>query len=118
MLLPISLWSACTNSSHRVTNFIPGTYVNHAQSTYSAANDTLLITQDEQNLNSYHITRRTGFRRIKDGKLQPPEYQVKSLTGIWDDGKQTLQISQNGILLLFQPDQDKLLIENSEYRKL
>lgn len=118
MLLPISLWAACTNASHRVINFIPGTYVNHAQSEYSIADDTLLITQDQQNPNSYHITRRTGFQRIEDGKPGREERKAKTFTGLWDAGKQTLQITQNGIILLFQPDQNKLLIENSTYTKL
>jgi hypothetical protein len=118
MLLPISLWAACTNSNHKVTHFIAGTYVNHAQSEYSIADDTLLITQDQQNPNSYHITRKTGYQRIKDGKPGPAEHKAKTFTGLWDKGKQTLQITQNGIILLFQPDQNKLLIENSMYTKL
>ncbi len=118
MLLPISLWAACTNSNHKVTDFIPGTYVNQAQSTYSVANDTLRITRDGQNPNSYRVMRSTGFQRIRDGKLQSPEYKVKSFTGIWDAQKQSLQLTQNGSILLFQPDENQLLIENSIYHKI
>ena len=32
MLLPISLWAACTNSK-KAQDLVPGTYVNHAEST-------------------------------------------------------------------------------------
>jgi hypothetical protein len=113
MLLPISLWTACTN--HKTTNFIPGIYVNHAQSAYSIADDTLVITLNQGN---YTLIRRTGFCRIKDGKPQPAEHKTKSFTGIWDNQKQTLQITQNGILVQFRPGENDLLIENSVYHKI
>jgi len=117
LLLPISLLAAC-GKHHKTIDFIPGTYVNQAQSEYSIANDTLVIAQDAATGNIYHVTRKTGFRRIVDGKLLPAAHQVKTLNGLWDDGKQVLQITQNGILLLFQPEQNKLTIQNSEYHKL
>jgi major membrane immunogen (membrane-anchored lipoprotein) len=117
MLLPISLLAACGNKAQTI-DFIPGTYVNHAQSAYSIADDTLVIIPDALTQTNYHIIRKTGFRRIKDSKLRPVEHRVKSFTGLWDEQKQTMQITQNGVLLLFHPDQNKLLIQNSEYRKL
>jgi len=118
MLLPISFLAACTSKSKQVIEFIPGTYVNHAQSEYSIADDTLQIIPDASTGNSYQISRKTGFRRILNGKLQPEEHQVKSFNGLWDEQKQILQITQNGIILIFQPEGNKLFIQNSEYRKL
>jgi len=118
MLLPISFLAACTSKSKQVTEFIPGTYVNHAQSEYSIADDTLQITPDAVTGNSYQISRKTGFRRILNGKLQPEEHQVKSFNGLWDDQKRIMQITQNGIILIFQPEGNKLVIQNSAYRKL
>jgi len=117
MLLPISLLAACGNKSQTI-DFIPGTYVNQAQSGYSIASDTLIITQAENTQNIYLVTRKTGYRRINDGKIQALQHQVKRLTGTWDEQKQLLQIMQNGILISFQPEQNKLLIQNSEYWKL
>jgi len=117
MLLPISLLAACDNKSQTI-DFIPGTYVNQAQSGYSIASDTLIITQAENTQNIYLITRKTGYRRINDGKIQALQHQVKRLTGTWDEQKQLLQIMQNGTLISFQPEQNKLLIQNSEYWKL
>ena len=117
MLLPISLLAACGNKSQTI-DFIPGTYVNQAQSGYSIASDTLIITQAENTQNIYLITRKTGYRRINDGKIQALQHQVKRLTGTWDEQKQLLQIMQNGTLISFQPEQNKLLIQNSEYWKL
>jgi|GEM_PF-758679 hypothetical protein len=117
LLLPISLLAACGNH-HKTIDFIPGTYVNQAQSAYSIANDTLVIAKDAATGNIYHVTRKTGFRRIVNWKLLPAAHQVKTLTGLLDEQKQILQITQNGILLLFQPEQNKLTIQNSEYKKL
>jgi len=118
MLLPISLLAACNSKIHEVKDFIPGTYVNQAQSAYSIANDTVQITPDTLTGNAYHIVRKTGFCRVSGGKLQPEEHKIKSFTGIWDGQKQTVTITQNGIILVFQPGGSKLKIENSEYRKL
>lgn len=116
MLLPISLWAACTNS--QTTNFIPGTYVNHAESAYSIANDTLVIVPAPQNPNSYQVTRRTTFWRKAENKVQPPQHKVKTFTAIWEESKQTLQLTQNGTVILFQPGSNELTVENSTYRKI
>jgi hypothetical protein len=118
MLLPISLLAACSSKSQQAIDFIPGTYVNHAQSAYSVADDTLQIIPDVMTENSYHVIRKTAFRRILNGKLQPEEHQMKSFNGLWDEQKQILQLMQNGIILVFQPDSNKMVIQNSPYRRL
>jgi hypothetical protein len=118
VLLPVSLWAACTNKQQQLKDFIPGTYVNHAQSEYSVADDTLIIKADALTENSYQVTRKTGFSRVRNGQLQPAEHKAKVFTAVWDDGKQTLQITQNGIMLLFQPGGHQLMVQNSKYRKL
>ncbi|MEO6524974.1 MAG: hypothetical protein ABIN91_25035 [Mucilaginibacter sp.] len=111
------LFAACTHSQ-QVTNFIPGIYANHAESAYSVADDTLIVTGENGNANNYHIIRRTTFWRKEGNKKQPPQHKIKNYTAVWDNSKQVLQITQNGGLLLFRPDENKLLMENSEYRKL
>jgi len=118
MLLPISLLLACNSKNQRTVAFIPGTYVNQAQSEYSIASDTLLLIRDEHSDNLYQIVRGTGFQRIKDGKMQPKEYKVKTLSGIWDEAKQTLQLTQDGSILVFQPDAQTLTIGTAIYHKL
>jgi hypothetical protein len=116
ILLPITLWAACTGKQQQAKDQIPGTYVNHAQSEYSVADDTLIIKADPLTESNYQVTRRTGFCRITNGKLQPEQHQAKTFTGIWDDSKQTLQLTQNGIIILFGPRQ--LHVQNNIYRKL
>jgi len=117
MLWPISLLAACSNKSQTI-EFIPGTYVNQAKSQFSIANDTLLISPVENTPNSYLIIRNTGFRRIEMGQMLPLEQKVRNFNGTWDEQQQTLQIMQNGSVIIFQPKQNRLLIQNSTYRKL
>jgi hypothetical protein len=118
ILSPVILLAACTNQQQQVSDFIPGTYVNHAQSAYSIADDTLIIAPDAQIENGYHVSRKTGFCRVLNGQLQPAQHKSKVFTAIWDAQKQTLQITENGIMLLFQPGGNQLMVQNSKYRKL
>lgn len=108
---------ACHSISHD-QSFIPGTYVNQAQSEFSVANDTLVITQAKNTDNIYLITRKTGYRRITNGRLQSLQHQVKHWTGMWDNQKQLMQILQTGNTLTFQPGQNSLLNGSSIYGKL
>jgi hypothetical protein len=117
ILSPLFLWTACSNPQSRAIDFIPGTYVNQAQSEYSVANDTLIIEAAPNTEDIYLLTKKTGYRRIAEGKEQNGQYRVKKLTGTWDPQKQMLQIMQNGTLVTFQPDQNKLMIGSSEYWK-
>jgi recombinational DNA repair ATPase RecF len=110
--------AACQSENSKVKDYIPGRYVNEAQSEYSVANDTLIIEPARNTESIYTITRKTGFRRITQGKLQSLQQQVKHWTGEWDGQKQTMQIMQTGNVLLFNPEKGTLLNGNSEYRKL
>jgi len=68
--------------------------------------------------NNYRIIRKTGFSRIVNGKLQGKEHEARSFNGLWDEQKRIIQITQNGIILIFQPGNNRLKIENSTYTKL
>jgi len=114
----LGLLSACGSGSEANISFIPGTYVNQAQSEFSVANDTLVIETAKNTDNIYLITRKTGYRRITDGKVQQLQHQVKHWTGMWDTQKQILQVMQTGNTLIFQPDKHNLLNGSSEYWKL
>ena len=110
--------TACNHNNNAVPDFIPGSYVNQAQSRYSVANDTLIIEKAKSTDNIYLITRKTGYRRITDGKLQALQHQVKHWSGTWDSQKQILEVMQTHAVYIFQPDKSSLLNGISEYRKL
>ena len=111
------LLAAC-QSNNSTGDFIPGTYVNQSQSEFSVANDTLIITKAANTDYIYLIIRKTGYRRIGEGKLYPIKQQIKRLTGNWDPVKQVMQLMQNETTLIFQPDQNKLFIGSNAYWKL
>jgi len=102
ILFPILLLAACGGPA----GFQPGTYVNHAESEYSVADDTLVIAPD------YRVTRNTTYHR-RGGQ---PRRLVKHFNGVWDADKQTLELTQTGTLLIFRPGE--LRLANSTYRKL
>ncbi|EHQ27522.1 hypothetical protein [Mucilaginibacter paludis] len=119
MVIAVLGLAAChSGNSSSTKDFIPGTYVSQARSEYSIANDTLVIEAGKNTENIYLITRKTGYRRITDGKLQPLQHQVKHWSGEWDEQKQILQIMQTGNFLLFYPDKGSLLNGSTEYGKL
>lgn len=118
VLAGIGLTACNNNSGSAIIDFIPGTYVNQAQSRYSVANDTLIITAVKSNNNIYQITRKTGYRRITDAKPQPLQHQIKHWSGTWDQQKQILELWQTHAFYIFQPDKNSLLNGVSEYRKL
>jgi major membrane immunogen (membrane-anchored lipoprotein) len=115
IMLPLSLLAACSNPQKQVKDFVPGTYVSHAQSAYSIADDTLVIKADPLTEEHYQVTRKTGFRRLPNGE---PQYKSKNFSGTYDEQRGTLQLTENGLVILFQPAGHQLEIANSKYRKL
>jgi hypothetical protein len=113
MLLPFLFWAACNDPQKVPKDEIAGTYINHAQSAYSIADDTIEVVPDVLTGNSYQVIRKTGFRRLPNGK---PEHKLKTFTGIWDGKQQAVTITQNGLLLLF--GHNELKIGNTQYQKL
>ena len=115
----LAFLAACqSNRGNAAGDFIPGTYVNQAQSEFSVANDTLVISKAASTDYIYLITRKTGYRRIGEGKLYPLKHEVKHLTANWDPVKQVLQLMQNETTIIFQPEQHKLYIGSNAYWKL
>jgi hypothetical protein len=101
----LSLVVACTSKK---IDFAAGTYVNHAESEYSVADDTLIIATD------YHVTRRTTYHRTGG----QPRHLVKQFNGVWDENKKMLTLTQTGTQLLFRPAEKILLLGNSVYHQL
>lgn len=108
------LMTACTSDKTR--DFIPGTYVNHAEGEYSTASDTLIIIASESN--NFTIERKTGFKRIRNGKTGKQEYETEDWKAIYDEGTKSLTETGKGKLLTFYPEANKLLVGKREYKKI
>lgn len=112
--LLIGFIAACNTNKTR--DYIPGTYINHAESEYSIADDTLVIEQQEKNL--YTIHRKTGFQRVEEGKLGRPEYETEEWKALYDEVTESLQETKKGKLITFHPDTNKLMVGKREYQKI
>lgn len=110
-----TIFVAC-NSDKSIHSFIPGTYVNQSEGEYSVANDTLVIEASESN--NYIIHRKTGFRRITDGKPGRLENETEEWNALYDEGTKSLTETKKGKLITFYPEANKLLVGKREYKKL
>ncbi|MEJ7691585.1 hypothetical protein [Daejeonella sp.] len=95
---------------------IGGTYVNHSEGEYSVADDTLVINSISSR--SYSITRKTGFQKVRDGKLLPKEQRREELTAIYEPRTRQLQETKRGRIITVNKKTGLVRMEATEYKKL
>jgi hypothetical protein len=106
------------SGDEKIKAFLPGTYVNIAESEFSKAVDTLIISKDGLDGNTYTITRRVSFQRIKEGVLHAKEYETEQWIGIYDENDKVLHETKRGRIISYVPEKSKLYLGNSEYEKV
>lgn len=114
ILLVAVLTTACKTDKTR--DFIPGTYVNHAEGEYSTVNDTLVIEPSESN--NFCVHRKTAFQRLTDGKPGKKEYETEEWKAIYDEATKSLNETSKGKLITFYPETGRLMIGKREYTKI
>jgi len=112
--IAILLLNACGN---KVQHFIAGTYASHEVGEYSTSDDTLII-QHYGDADGYRITRRSAYQAVRNGKLQPAKQQVHDYRGQFDAKTNVLLIAAKGKRIRFYPEQNSLLLNDREYRKI
>jgi hypothetical protein len=112
----VIVFTACQSKSAKVQSFIEGSYVNHSAGDYAVADDTLTFSHTDAN--HYLVTRSTGFRAIRDGKLLPKRLRREKLEGIYDPVNRVLNETTTGRLFRFDPDKGELLLKQAVYRKI
>ncbi|OCX52780.1 hypothetical protein BEL04_00120 [Mucilaginibacter sp. PPCGB 2223] len=116
MLFGIGCIAACQSKSAKVQAFIDGVYVNHAQSVYGIADDTLTFTHtDDQH---YLITRNTGYYAIRNGRPLPKKHKQEKFEGNYDSQTNVLNENTTGRVFRFDPNKGVLLLKQAVYRKL
>lgn len=102
-----------------VKEFMPGTYIAEWTSEFATSRDTLLIQAPARNKSQvYAITRRSLHTYTRSNKIRPPQYKLTHWTGFYNNTKQTLDISDNGRILVFDPDKNEMQMGNITYKKL
>lgn len=96
LVLVAVLFNACSSEQSSLT----GTYVNHAQSGFSIADDTLTVTHDKDQ--NYLIHRKTGFQLIDDsGKKGELILESEELKAVYDEGSASMAESKKGRVISF-----------------
>ena len=116
MIAAISLLAACQSKTAKVKAFIDGIYVNHAQSEYGIADDTLRFTHTDGQ--HYIITRKTGYQSIRNGKLLPKKHKLEKVEGDYDSQTNLLNETTAGRVFHFNPVKRLLILNQAVYRKL
>lgn len=108
---------SCNRVPNReILNFIPGTYVRSIDHEFATGKDTLIITPLEGAM--YQIVKRSGFRRIHNGKELPYEHKKETWSGQYDVKTGYIQELQNGKVISFNLDKDQLLLGGVTYNKV
>ncbi|SDL67898.1 hypothetical protein SAMN04487898_12297 [Pedobacter sp. ok626] len=105
--------AGCSNSAINLN----GTYVNHAASEFSIADDTLVV--EHTGGLDYLIHRRTGYQLLDDagrpGKriLEKEEWQA-----VYDEGSGTMTENSKSRVISFEVDKGELKLENSRFQRI
>ncbi|WP_461791488.1 hypothetical protein [Pedobacter sp.] len=96
---------------------IEGSYTSYQSGEYSISKDTLVIVR-YGGKGDYQVVRRSGFQRVRDGKLMPMEHRVQDFIGRFDPETGTLTIASDGKKISFLPEGRSLLLMQREYHKM
>lgn len=95
-LLIVMLYSSCSDQPKENTvAFLPGTYVRSEIREFGKIYDTITITVQQSEVNSFVIEQRWRYERVLDGMPQEPEYKVIRDPGIYYPSKKLLQNQRN-----------------------
>lgn len=97
---------------------LSGVYVNHAESEYSVATDTLIITAVNLSTKTYSVERRDAFQRIRNGQKMPVEFRKETWQAVWNTDQQVLSETDLGRQIHLSEDPKGILLRNSLFLKV
>lgn len=108
-LLMALLNGSCTDQTKENTvAFLPGTYVRSEINEFGNIYDTITITVQQSEVNSFVIEQRWRYERVLDGMPQESENKVIRDLGIYNPSKKILQNQRN--LLIYSLDIKKQIL--------
>ncbi|TWR25478.1 hypothetical protein FPZ42_12835 [Mucilaginibacter achroorhodeus] len=108
------LFAGCGNSE--TNSDFSGSYVNKAQSEYSIAFDTLILSKKSEL--SYEIERKTGFQKIRNGSIMAKEFKSERWSAQWNKDNMFLSETELGRQITFSEDGKSLSLKGTEYLKI
>lgn len=110
------LFSRCSNANHAAK--ISGTYVNQSEDKYTKSYDTLVVTSFDSNNKTFMILSKTGYRKIRNGVMQPKLYKQRKWTTQWDEQAKILSEGELGRKFYYNSYKNSLTIQGFEYVKI
>ena len=95
--------------------FIPGVYVREFTHEFAFGYDTLEIRHI--NGDTYAIEKRSGYQRIREGLVPEAVRNQEKWTGVYNAREGHMMEQRRGKLLVFQPEEQKLLLGAVAYYK-
>jgi precorrin-2 methylase len=112
----IAMLSCGQNESDKVKSFIPGSYCKVVNNEFNTGNDTLIIT--ELNENIFRITRISSFNKIRNKKKGETDRKIEIWTALYNKDERVLHETKKGKVLSFLPDKKIVMVGSSEYEKI
>ena len=113
--LTVILFYSCSPAAKKTD--ISGTYVTQFKNEYSITSDTLVVGS-EGNSQTYNIERRTGFNKVRDGKILPKEFKVAKWVSSYNSDRQLLQETELGKQISVLTEKQSLKLGDTEYQKV
>lgn len=85
---------------------------------YAIDYDTLIVSSDHSNANTYIIQNNSGFQKIRNGVTMPKEFKKTSWVATWNEDKQLLSETDLGRQIQFKDNGKSLVLKNSTYQKI
>jgi hypothetical protein len=106
---------ACNSSKNPE---LSGVYTNQAQSEYSVASDTLIITAVSLANKTYSVERRTGYQKIRNGQKLPEQHKQEKWQATWNADQQVLSEAAYGRQISLLRDKPGVQLKNAVYLKI
>jgi hypothetical protein len=95
-LLILIGWVFIIIACNKTSKTILGVYVTDTKNEFTILSDTLVITAYNIDAGTYRVEKRSGYHRIRDGKILPKEFGKEAWTATFDKDKQVLQETSFG----------------------
>ncbi|TWI77989.1 hypothetical protein IQ13_4233 [Lacibacter cauensis] len=119
LLIVSMLVISCSNqSSDQTLAFIPGTYVRSEQNEYGQIEDTINISIQHQEVNSFIIEQRWQYERILDGIHQQPEYKMIIDLGFYYPEKKLMKNQRTLVTYSFDLEKNVLYFGSLRFQKI
>ena len=117
-LVLASVWAFIATACHPGDRQLSGRYAAHAESAYSIADDTLLISTMSLPGHTYLISDHTAFQRLCQGRTLPWLYRQDTWQATWNEPEQTLAEADGGRRLRPDDGRQGLWLGHTFYRRL